>query len=79
LKDFQEKVNQTELLKESKAFRQTLSLGDKRSIKWLQSFAEKGKWQYEKVPSQNNSIFYWINDKVRNLPNLPNDYEKEVL
>ena len=79
LKDFREKVNQTELLKESKAFRQTLSLGDKRSIKWLQSFAEKGKWQYEKVPSQNNSIFYWINDKVRNLPNLPNDYEKEVL
>ena len=76
LKDFQEKVNQTELLKESKAFRQTFSLGDKRSIKWLQSFAEKGKWQYEKVASQNNSLFYWINDKVKNLPNLPNDYEK---
>lgn len=73
LKDFREKVNQTELLKESKAFRQTLSLGDKRSIKWLQSFAEKGMWQYEKVASQNNSIFYCINDKVKNQPNLPNN------
>ena len=41
LKDFEEKVNQTELLKESKAFRQSIGLGDKRSIKWLQSFAKK--------------------------------------
>jgi hypothetical protein len=38
LKDFGEKVNQSELLKESKSFRQSLGLGDKRSIKWLQSF-----------------------------------------
>ncbi|TLT05037.1 AAA family ATPase [Aliarcobacter cibarius] len=73
LKDFGEKVNQTELLKESKAFRQSIVLGDKRSIKWLQSFAEKGMWQYEKVASQNNSIFYCINDKVKNQPNLPNN------
>ena len=79
LKDFGEKVNQTELLKESKAFRQTLGLGDKRSIKWLQSFGEKGVWQYEKVASQNNSIFYWFNDRVKNQPNLPNDYKKEIL
>ncbi len=42
LKDFGEKVNQSELLKESKSFRQSLRLGDKRSIKWLQSFAKKG-------------------------------------
>ena len=78
-KDFEEKVNQTELLKESKAFRQSIGLGDKRSIKWLQSFAKKGMWQYEKVASQNNSIFYCINDKVKNQPNLPNDYKKEIL
>lgn len=31
LKDFGEKVNQSELLKESKSFRQSLGLGDKRS------------------------------------------------
>ena len=78
LKDFEEKVNQTELLKESKAFRQSIGLGDKRSIKWLQSFAKKGMWQYEKVASQNNSIFYCINDKVRNSPNLPNNDINEI-
>ena len=78
LKDFEEKVNQTELLKESKAFRQSIGLGDKRSIKWLQSFAKKGMWQYEKVASQNNSIFYCINDKVRNSLNLPNNDIKEI-
>ena len=73
LKDFGEKVNQSELLKESKSFRQSLGLGDKRSIKWLQSFGEKGMLSYEKVASQNNSILYWFNDKVRNSPNLPNN------
>ena len=78
LKDFEEKVNQTELLKESKAFRQSIGLGDKRSIKWLQSFAKKGMWQYEKVASQNNSIFYCINDKVRNSLNLPNNDINEI-
>ena len=77
LKDFGEKVNQSELLKESKSFRQSLGLGDKRSIKWLQSFGEKGMLSYEKVASQNNSILYWFNDKVRNSPNLPNNSIKD--
>lgn len=71
LKDFKEKINQTELLKESKAFRQSLGLGEKRSIKWLHLFAEKGMWCYEKVSTQNDSIFYWLNNKVKNQQNLP--------
>lgn len=78
LKDFDEKTNQTELLKESKAFRQSIGLGDKRSIKWLQSFGEKGMWTYEKVASQNNSIFYWLDDKVKNQPNVPKHDLKDI-
>ena len=78
LKDFGEKMNQGELLKESKAFRQSLGLGDKRSIKWLQSFGEKGMWCYEKVPNQNNSIFYWLDNKVENLPNVLNNDKKDI-
>ena len=71
LKDLGERVNQTELLKESKAFRQALGLGEKRSIKWLHSFAEKEAWSYEKIASQNNAIFYWLDNKVKNQPNVP--------
>ena len=77
LKDFGEKVNQSELLKESKSFRQSLGLGDKRSIKWLQSFAEKGMWSYEKVTTQNNSILYSLDNKVKNQINLLNNDTKE--
>ena len=77
LKDFEEKVNQSELLKESKSFRQSLGLGDKRSIKWLQSFAEKGMWSYEKVTTQNNSILYSLDNKVKNQINLLNNDTKE--
>jgi hypothetical protein len=78
LKDFREKVNQTELLKESKAFRQTLSLGDKRSIKWLQTWATRGKWKCEKVASEKNSIFYWIDGQTDKLTKLPNSDIKEI-
>ena len=74
LKDFDEKINQTDLLKESRSIRQSLGLGDKRSIKWLQSFAEKGRWASEKIPSEKNAIFYWIE---KNLPDLPNIDLKE--
>ena len=77
MKDFGEKVNQSELLKESKSFRQSLGLGDKRSIKWLQSFAEKGMWSYEKVTTQNNSILYSLDNKVKNQINLLNNDTKE--
>ncbi len=69
LKDFDEKVNQTELLKESRAMRQSLGLGDKRSIKWLHSFGEKNKWNLEKVASEKNAIFYWLKKNSLNLPN----------
>lgn len=69
LKDFDEKVNQTELLKESRAMRQSLGLGDKRSIKWLHSFGEKDRWNLEKVASEKNAIFYWLKKNSLNLPN----------
>ena len=69
LKDFDEKINQTELLKESRAMRQSLGLGDKRSIKWLHSFGEKDRWNLEKVASEKNAIFYWLKKNSLNLPN----------
>ncbi len=67
LEDIGEKVNQSELLKESKAIRQSLGLGDKRSIKLLQSLASKEiYWKYEKIASEKNAIFYWMEKNLLN-------------
>ncbi len=78
LKDLGGKINQSDLMKETKKMRESIGLGDKRSIKLLQKFAEMGMWSYEKVPNQNNSIFYWLDNKVKNQPNLPNNCIKEI-
>lgn len=72
LKDFGEKVNQTDLLKESKVIRQSSGLGDKRSIKWLQLFGDKKKWNFDKVPAEKNSVLYWIKEESENLAKVPN-------
>ncbi|MCT7597273.1 helicase RepA family protein [Aliarcobacter butzleri] len=71
LMDFKDKVNQSELLKEIKYTRQSIGLGEKRTIKWLHDFGEKKMWSYEKVTNQNNSIFYWLDDNLKNSSNLP--------
>ncbi len=75
LKDLGGKINQSDLMKETKVMRESLGLGDKRSIKWLQSWANKGKWYYEKVANEKNSIFYWIEDQTDKLAKVPNSYK----
>lgn len=72
LNDFNEKINQSDLIKESECIRKELGIGEKRFIKWLQIWAEKGKWNCEKIPSEKNSIFYWIEGQTNKLANLPN-------
>ena len=72
LKDLGDKINQSDLMKETKVMRESLGLGDKRTIKWLQTWAHKGKWNYEKVASEKNSIFYWIDGQTNKLAKVPN-------
>jgi len=72
LEDFEEEINQSELLKESRAFRQSIGLGDKRAIKWLEAWGEKGKWQRVQRPEKKNAIFYSSNRKTAKLPNSEN-------
>lgn len=72
LKDLGDKINQSDLMKETKVMRQSLGLGDKRTIKWLQIWASKNKWRCEKVASEKNSIFYWIDEQTDKLAKVPN-------
>lgn len=78
LKDLGGKINQSDLMKETKVMRESLGLGDKRSIKWLQTWATRGKWRCEKVASEKNSIFYWIDGQTDKLTKLPNSDIKEI-
>lgn len=77
LEDFEEEINQSELLNESRAFRQSIGLGDKRAIKWLELWAEKGKWQRIQRPEKKNAIFYSSSRKTAKLPNSENMDKKE--
>jgi KaiC/GvpD/RAD55 family RecA-like ATPase len=72
LNDFNEKINQSDLMKETKDIRESIGLGEKRFIKWLQIWAERGKWNCEKIASEKNSIFYWIDDQTDKLAKVPN-------
>ena len=78
LKDLGDKINQSDLMKETKVMRESLGLGDKRTIKWLQTWATRGKWRCEKVASEKNSIFYWIDGQTDKLTKLPNSDIKEI-
>lgn len=68
-------MNQSEILNhlEKIRFFNEYKIGQKKAIKWLQSWGDKGKWKYEKRPNEKNSIFYWIDEKQTNLLKLPNN------
>lgn len=72
LNDLNEKINQSDLMNETKDIRESIGLGEKRFIKWLQIWAERGKWNCEKIASEKNSIFYWIDDQTDKLAKVPN-------
>lgn len=75
LEDFESELNQSELLNESKAFRISIRLGDKRSVKWLETWAERGKWQRTQRPEKKNAIFYTSICKTAKLLNSENKNE----
>lgn len=77
LEDFEE-INQSELLSESRALRQSIGIGDKRTIKWLEIWGEKGKWQRVQRPEKKNAIFYSLIKKTAKVPNLPNSDFKKI-
>jgi len=62
LDDIGEKINQSELLKETRSIRQTLGFGEKRSIKLFQVYAKNGFFMSERKSDQKNSIFYWVEE-----------------
>lgn len=53
-------LKQNELMSESKSIRNRLLIGEKRTMKWLEKWALKGKWKREQRASMKNAIFYWI-------------------
>ena len=53
-------LKQNELMSESKSIRNRLLIGEKRAMKWLEKWAQKGKWKREQRASMKNAIFYWI-------------------
>ena len=79
LEDFEEEINQSELLNECKSFRQSIGLGDKRAIKWLESWAEKAKWKREQKPEKKNAIFYSSLRKTAKLPNSENIDKNQII
>lgn len=70
-------MNQSEILNhlEKIRFFSEYKIGQKKAIKWLQIWSDKGKWHHEKRPSEKNSIFYWIEDKLSNLQKSSNNHE----
>jgi len=71
IKDFDEVINQSELLRESKSFRQRIGLTDKRAIKWLITLADQDRWIRTQKPEQKNAIFY-TSFKTAKDAKLPN-------
>ena len=68
------KMNQSEILihLEKVKFFSEYKVGQKKAIKWLQIWAEKGKWIYEQSPSEKNAIFYRLESESEKLAKLPN-------
>ena len=55
-------INQSELIKELQMTLNTLKLGTKRAIKWLEKWANESKWCREKRPEQKNAVVYFLQD-----------------
>ena len=70
-------MNQSEILNylEKIRFFSEYKIGQKKVIRWLQIWSDKGKWNYEKRPNEKNSVFYWIDEKQSNLKKLSNNHE----
>lgn len=59
-------MNQSEILSylEKMKFFSEYKVGQKKVIKWLQIWGDKGKWIYEQRPSEKNAIFYRLESET---------------
>ncbi|MDD2790636.1 MAG: AAA family ATPase [Sulfurimonas sp.] len=66
-------MNQSEVLAylEKVKFFSDYKVGQKKAIKWLQIWGDKGKWIYEQRPSEKNAIFYRLESEAEKLAKLP--------
>ena len=55
-------------------------VGQKKAIRWLREWADKGKWKYEQRVGKKNAIYYWldINSETEKLAKLPNNDLMEI-
>ncbi|MDD3443597.1 hypothetical protein [Sulfurimonas denitrificans] len=62
-------MNQSEVLSylEKVKFLSEYKVGQKKAIKWLQVWGDKGKWIYEQRPSEKNAIFYRLESEAEKL------------
>ncbi|WP_323592513.1 AAA family ATPase [Aliarcobacter butzleri] len=75
-------LNQSELLNhlEKIRFFSEFKVGQKKAIRWLREWADKGKWKYEQRVGKKNAIYYWldINSETEKLAKLPNNDLMEI-
>lgn len=78
----EEELNQSELLNhlEKIRFFSEFKVGQKKAIRWLREWADKGKWKYEQRVGEKNAIYYWldINSETEKLAKLPNNDLMEI-
>ena len=67
-------MNQSEIMSylEKVKFFSEYKVGQKKAIKWLQIWGDKGKWIYEQRANEKNAIFYRLESKSEKLAKLPN-------
>lgn len=73
-------LNQSELLThlEKIRFFTEFKLGQKKAIRWLREWSDKGKWKYEQRASEKNRVFYWLDGQTEKLAKLPNNDFKGI-
>jgi energy-coupling factor transporter ATP-binding protein EcfA2 len=74
-------MNQSEILSylEKVKFFSDYKVGQKKTIKWLQIWGDKGKWIYEQRANEKNAIFYRLKSESEKLAKLPNTEKRDSI
>lgn len=74
-------MNQSEILSylEKVKFFSDYKVGQKKTIKWLQIWGNKGKWIYEQRANEKNAIFYRLKSESEKLAILPNTEKRDSI
>lgn len=72
-------MNQSEIMKYLKqsSFFTKYSVGEKKTISWLEKWAKNGKWEVEQRANEKNSKYYSLS-QTEKLAKLPNYNKKEI-